>query len=435
MSILMFALLISSSTCSPNTSSHGNYLMKIRTTSVHVVAVLSVEEEGKENIAIPWMKGRDIFHGACQAAQDINKSPDLMLEVEVALVAVLVPDCDPVKGIDLLLKVLVDPSVNVIGVTEMFCDRLAEVYSPVLSQWAKSVQNSGEFFVTKEDRVQIAPHIVPSHEDTAEAIISLLYNLNWTRLGIVHPQAGYNHFASFNYLNLANTLTSLIKAKHSHNIQISLHYELCGANLREIGSLFQALKLSEVHILVMLIPPHAATAVIQKASDEGLVWPQYVWIFVYLEPASLSLTPMWENFIFMSYRLPMPCSYNVSSVVNNYKRTPYRNLLYDSVLQLVLAWNKTIRYHRIHRPYARYNDFYSKTQKTQNRLCDITLEGKGDQVDFEESDECIFLDVAFTKHHNAFVIGYYDFSNKSISLNHSILLEKWFPFVRERAHS
>ena len=109
-------------------------------------------------------------------------------------------------------------------------------------------------------------------------------------------------------------------------------------------------------------------------------------------------------------------------MVNNYKRTPYRNLLYDSVLQLVLAWNKTIRYHRIHRPYARYNDFYSKTQKTQNRLCDITLEGKGDQVDFEESDECIFLDVAFTKHHNAFVIGYYDFSNKSISLNHSILL-------------
>ena len=197
MSILMFALLISSSTRSPNTSSHGNSLMKIRTASVHVVAVLSVEEEGKENIAIPWMKGRDIFHGACQAAQDINKSPDLMLEVEVALVAVLVPDCDPVKGIDQLLKTLVDPSMNVVGVTGMFCDRLAEVYSPVLSQWARSVQISGELSATKEDRVQFAPHIVPSHEDTAEAIISLLYNLNWTRLGIVNPQAGYNHFASF----------------------------------------------------------------------------------------------------------------------------------------------------------------------------------------------------------------------------------------------
>ena len=87
------------------------------------------------------MKRRDIFHGACQAAQDINKCPDLMLEVEVALVSVLAPDCDPVKGIDQLLKALVDPSMNVIGVTGMFCDRLAEVYSPVLSQWARSFSN------------------------------------------------------------------------------------------------------------------------------------------------------------------------------------------------------------------------------------------------------------------------------------------------------
>ena len=126
-----------------------------------------------------------------------------------------------------------------------------------------------------------------------------------------------------------------------------------------LPSLLQALKLSKVHILVMLIPPYAATAVIQKASDEGLVWPQYVWIFVYLEPASLSLLHQCGKTL-SSCHIDCPCHVaTMSQVWSTTTKGLHRNLLYDFVLQLVLAWNKTIRYHRIHWPYARYNDFYS----------------------------------------------------------------------------
>ena len=83
---------------------------------------MSFEEKSNVSSNISWIQGGDIFHGACLAAQDINKHPDLLPQFEVVPVPVLVPDCDPVKGIHKLLEALLVPSMNVIGVTGMLCD-------------------------------------------------------------------------------------------------------------------------------------------------------------------------------------------------------------------------------------------------------------------------------------------------------------------------
>ena len=32
-----------------------------------------------------------------------------------------------------------------------------------------------------------------------------------------------------------------------------------------------------------------------KAIQEGVVWPDYVWVVILLEPASFTLSSMWEN--------------------------------------------------------------------------------------------------------------------------------------------
>ena len=306
-------------------------------TSLHVLAILSVVEGEDQGMA--WTQGGDIFHGACEAAQDINKHPDILPQFEVVPVPVLVPDCDPVKGIHKLLEALRDPSMNVIGVTGMFCDKVAEVYSQILGQWVRSVQISGATSAKEENKVHLIFYLLPSSKDAAETVISLLNNLNWTRFGIVYAQSGYKNYSSFNYFHLSKTLNSAIKERHDHNLQVSFYYELSGANVHEVSFFLQTLKSSEVHILVMLVPPHIATSVMQKVSDEGLVWPQYAWIFVHLEPAAIFLSPVWENVIFMSYRLPLIDSSNTSCAVShNSSGTSYSSLLYDSVWGLALAW-------------------------------------------------------------------------------------------------
>ena len=383
-------------------------------TSLHVLAILSVVEGEDQGIA--WTQGRDIFRGACEAAQDINKHPDLLPQFEVVPVPVLVPDCDPVKGIHKLLEALLDPSMNMIGVTGMFCDKVAEVYSPVLSQWARSLQISGATIPKEEDGVQLTSYILPSSEDVAEAVISLLNKLNWTRFGIVYAQPGYKNYSSFNYFNLAKTL---IKERHDHNL--SFYYELSGANLHEVNVFLQTLKSSEVHILVMLVPPHIATSVMQKVSNEGLVWPQYVWIFVHLEPAAIFLSPVWENVIFMSYRLPLLDGSNTSCAVShNSTGTSYSSLLYDSVWGLALAWNNTLNNLPMDVSFMN-SEHKSFVNNLWNSFYNLTFEGKTGQVNFNKRGKSFKLNVTFVKHNMAHLIGQYSFSNCSISLDNSML--------------
>ena len=380
-------------------------------TSLHVLAILSVVEGEDQGMA--WTQGGDIFRGACEAAQDINKHPDRLPQFEVVPVPVLVPDCDPVKGIHKLLEALRDPSMNVIGVTGMFCDKVAEVYSQILGQWVRSVQISGATSAKEENKVHLIFYLLPSSQDLAEAVISLLNNLNWTRFGIVYAQSGYKNYSSFNYFHLSKTLNSAIKERHDHNLQVSFYYELSGANVYEVSFFLQTLKSSEVHILVMLVPPHIATSVMQKVSDEGLVWPQYVWIFVHLEPTAIFLSPVWENVIFMSCRLPLIDSSNTSCAVShNSSGTSYSSLLYDSVWGLALAWNNTLNNLPI--------DVKNLVSKIQNSLHNLTIEDKTRQVNFNKRIN-LKLNVTFIKHNMAHLIGQYSFSNSSISLDNSLL--------------
>ena len=257
---------------------------KTYTHTLHIIAVLSDEESSNENI--PWTRGTEIFHGACLAAQDINKHPDLLKQFEVVPVPVLVPDCDPVKGIHKLLEVLLDPSMNVVGVTGMFCNKVAEVYSPIIRLWKRNllqVLGSSLPHIKERQESHYTSYILPSSKNIAGAVISLLHTFNWTKFGIVYAQASYNSQVNFNYWTVAKALIGIINARYNQIIHILLDYEMETTNSLEVSLFLQELKSSEANIFVLLVPPKTASSTIQEVVKEGLVWPQYVWIFVLLD--------------------------------------------------------------------------------------------------------------------------------------------------------
>ena len=103
----------------------------------------------------------------------------------------------------------------------------------------------------------------------------------------------------------------------------------------------QKLKYGETKIFLILAPPRISSLVNHKAIEEGVVWPHYVWVVVILEPASLPLSPMWENVLLIMYKSPTldysntTCAENVSSTSNFYS-----SLLNDAVWQ-ILSGNKS----------------------------------------------------------------------------------------------
>ena len=374
-------------------------------TFLHILVVLSVEERNNKTTDISWTQDGDIFYGACVAAQDISKYPDLLQQFEVVPVPmlVLVPDCDPVKGIHKLLEALLDPSMNMVGVTGMFCDKVAEVYSPIIRLWKRNLLQVLGSSLANNREDYLTSYILPSYEDIAEAVTSLLHHFNWTRFGIVHAETGYKNTPNFNYRKLANAL-KIINATLTQPIQVTLHYQLQEADLREVSSLLVDLKSSEANIFVLLVPPKLATSIIKEVVKKGLVWPQYVWIFVHLE-SSISLSPEWENIIFLSYRLNSSFSDNITSVTHFYD-----NLLYDSVWGLALALNNSISSFQMDWPLV--NDHNENI--LYEVLSNLTFDGRSGRVSFKRRGKWLQLVVTLIKNHTAHVIGQYSFNNHSI---------------------
>ena len=100
----------------------------------------------------------------------------------------------------------------------------------------------------------------------------------------------------------------------------------------------QKLKYGETKIFVILAPPHISLSVIHKAIEEGVVWPDYVWVVVLLEPASLTLSAMWENILLIMHKSPTLDYSNTTSTENvSLTSNFYSSLLHDAVWQVLMA--------------------------------------------------------------------------------------------------
>ncbi len=381
-------------------------------TQLHVVVVLSVEDGG--NYSTARTQGTDIVQGACHATVHINNSTHLLDQYELVPVPVLVPDCDSVRGLDYLLESLLDPAMNVVRVTGMFCDKVAQVYSPVLNHWARSVHISGAQI---QDRTQLLPSLLPSPGDVAEAVVSLLYRLDWRRFGIVYYNTAFSQHSYYNFIHLAKSVISHVtNGRQSSSIPVAM-YELRGTSQREVHLLVQSLESSGVHIFVVLLARPIATVVMQEVFKEGMVWPKYVWVFVHLDPVTLSLSPVWENVIFMSYSLGESSSSSNRRIPH---WSPYRHLLYESVWALALTWNNSLSSSSNIKTCLCNEERKKCVSKVRTGVSRGTC-SEANVTSSYERDGSLQFDVAVVQSNKSVRIGVYDYTNLSIVLNDSLL--------------
>ena len=152
---------------------------------------------------------------------------------------------------------------------------------------------------------------------------TLLYKqkLYWTNVTIIQSN-------DYKYEKVANHIRTAANTT----------FDFIAINEYTIMPTVQKLKYGETKIFVVLAPPHISLSVIHKAIEEGVVWPDYVWVVVLLEPASLTLSAMLENVLLIMYKSPtldysnINCTENVSSTSNFYS-----SLLHDAVWQVLMA--------------------------------------------------------------------------------------------------
>ena len=285
--------------------------VKLQPPTKKLIVLLSGEVDNTSNTSFYLSQPKNIIAGACLASHEFCKYPDCLQLFQVHPLLVL--PSDPVKGVPKLLEILLGPAVEVIGVAGVVSDKIEEFYRPLITHIDERIPQ------------KYVNSYLPSHEDTANAFIQILQQLNWTKVTII--QSNY-----YKYEEIATHIRTSSNAT----------FDFVAMKENTIGPSIQKLKYGETKIFLILAPPHISSSVIHKAIEEGVVWPHYVWVVVLLEPVSLTPSPMWENVLLIMYKSPTldysntTCTEKVSSTSNFYS-----SLLYDAVQQLLMGFFNT----------------------------------------------------------------------------------------------
>ena len=297
-----------------------------------------------------WGRGEELIPGALLAAEQININEDILNGFHIEVVPLFVQDCSVSEGILKTVQEFLSSDNPVIGVLGLFCYRLMEALSPLLSKIGV-IQLSGAAIMDSVESSDQIMSIVPAVETKMQVLIEFLQALNWRRFNLVSirsktPLENY-------YTKVAETLVDSVMMNSNYPFEIVLKVELQNS----IESLIQQLSLSTTSIIVAVLPPETAADLLCHAFIKKMTWPRYGWIMLDLtvnESAQCggeSLLRAMENVIVLQTKFKRNNFSNLTNInyihklciTSNCKHNPYATTLYDSVWALALAVNSSLQ--------------------------------------------------------------------------------------------
>ena len=361
--------------------------------TLHVLVLLPTGEHGTQT-----KHTREAFLGVCEAAGSLQ-------QFQLVPVSVPVVQCQPEKGgLVELWQNLQDPAMNVVAVTGLFCDKETKLYSSVVSKWAHCAGTTA-----------ILQDLTPSSEEAVKALFSLLHRLRWTRFAILYTSETHNIFFVRAAFNMISSDSSQARRAYS---PATFYYQLRGTGPQEITLFLEMLESRGIHISVLLMSRDIAAAVMQVVVEKGLTWPQYVWIFVGLQPSHLCQSSVWENVLFLSHNLENWFEEESKySCVQFQRGSPwtsasYRSLVFERMYLLAQSLNFTSL------PGARCKHLHFPASNAPGLHCNQTRE----VAHSNQTTPSPTFTVAVVKNNKIETIGQYSNESPSISLNDSLLL-------------
>ena len=95
--------------------------------------IISIVSNNSDANTPLWGRGEELIPGALLAAVQVNNDEDILNGFHVEVVPLLVQDCSVSEGILRTVQELLSTENPVIGVTGLFCYRIAEALAPLLS--------------------------------------------------------------------------------------------------------------------------------------------------------------------------------------------------------------------------------------------------------------------------------------------------------------
>ena len=235
-----------------------------------IVILPAVEDHAALNGSLLYWNHNVTLSSATQAASEINNGPGVLDNFSIELIPIQASNTDPYKAlIQLYQHVVVRDDVIKIGMVGVIDKKLGQVLLPVAS-------HPGIDLVSLVDPVvplnRSYPHTFTPYPSLAyymEAVVRILNDLQWNRIGLVYNSTYDNPV----YLRAARTFTHLVKQVDA-TIDV-IHIDLMSNFTSVTGD---RLKKTEASVFLCLLPLAVCTELISVIQTGGLI--NYVWILV-----------------------------------------------------------------------------------------------------------------------------------------------------------
>ena len=259
-----------------------------------VVILPAVEDHAAFNGSLLYRDHKDTLSSATQAASEINNCPGVLDNFFIELIPIQASNTDPYKALTQSYQLLVaKDDVIKIGMVGVIDKKLGQVLLPVAN-------HPGIDLVSLVDPVvpldRSYPHTFTPYPSLAyhmEAVVRILNDLQWNRIGLVYNSTYYDDPV---YLRAARTFIHLVKQVDATidviNIDLTFNFT------RVIGD---RLEKTRALVFLCLLPLSVSTQLISITQTRGL---EYVWILVTLYGNSHLLTVNLNNTLIISNTAP-----------------------------------------------------------------------------------------------------------------------------------
>ena len=265
LSALLRAAVVATSHC-PNTSLNED------TKPLYLVTLVS------------FTSAISIVAGALVAQEEINNRTNLLPGYHIELIVKRQEPCsssDIATGLSNILKYTIDPPCRpVVAVSGLGCSSHAAVMSPIIGHDGFDLIHlssaNSPVFRTQTHRF---PHLwtfIGSATVYSDMVLALMEQFNWGRVGLV-----YNSGSVFTS-ELARYFEQ--KLKFSVNKILVLNEEIRGTSKIYFDRVISNIKSQGVTILVAMLREEQDSILVNRAVEEGLLHPQYIWVHVEIRP-------------------------------------------------------------------------------------------------------------------------------------------------------
>ena len=328
----LFLLLLIVETC----RGHGNGSV------LQLLLVLNVEG-GPE---VPrWDRGLELLPVAQLAVDKINGDPSILAGYNLELIQVDTGKCTHnfhSEGLISFVHQITQEENHIVGVVGLFCTSVAQLVSPLAGhQGIDLLQISGSAspVLRNQERHPYLWHMIPSSAVYIDAVLVMMDAFKWQNIAVIGAPGGlYYHTATEFTLKVSGNDSKLVTLLISDG---------------EASSALRDLRQSRKRTVFASVEAKIAAQMICLAYQEGLVWPNYTWIFPdhHIEDFLFHADDMCDVDVlrrglervcllrFHDNSSGLHTKYNTSTTL-----TPniYTNAMHDSIQAFALSLNATV---------------------------------------------------------------------------------------------